>query len=62
MSVWFEDKRKDFRGVVRRKEEGESYEVEWEDKKEGSEIIDLKRMNMTNDKSNAERWRLMLPR
>jgi hypothetical protein len=62
VSVWFEDKKKEFRGVVRRKEEGENYEVEWENKKEGREIVDLKRVNLTSDKSNTERWRLILPR
>jgi predicted RNA-binding protein len=54
--VWFEDKKKNFRGIVRSVLSDERYMMEWENKSEAPEIVELKASNRTDDPLNTDRW------
>jgi hypothetical protein len=60
--VWFEDKKKNFKGTIRKKLENErdEYEIDWDDKTQEREIVELRKDNMTKEKSNEDRWSFIL--
>jgi hypothetical protein len=57
--VWFGDKRKDFRGTIVDILGEEKYEVEWDNKSQKNEVVELRARNMTREKTNEDRWVLM---
>lgn len=54
--VWFDDKQKNFKGTIRSRVEEDKFEIDWEDKKQEREVVELRKENMTKRKENLERW------
>jgi hypothetical protein len=56
VSVWFDDKGKCYRGIIRRVDENDWFEIEWTDQKEPNETVRLEQCNRTKSKANPDRW------
>ena len=59
VSVWFQDKKKNFRGTVKEKLPEDEFIVDWDRKGEKSERVRLSKGDFTTDRRNGDRWSLL---